>query len=478
LISAALTATCLLLLCQTSAHAQGGMPLWTNVFRGSDYPAALAIDSSGNFFVAGGSSSGDYVTIKCSNEGVPLWTNYYNGPANLNDHATAIVVDRIGNVFVSGTSEDIRGRDKYVLIKYSNAGVPLWTNRYEPEHQVYAIAVDSEGNVYNGPTNGAVVASAIAVDGSGNVFVTGSSSAANGYFDYATIKYSNSGVPLWTNRYNGPVNNQDVANAIAIDVNGNVFVTGYSTGNGTYLDYATLKYSNAGAPLWTNRYNGPTNQGDSAQAIAVGSNGNVFVTGSSDNGYFFVGNVFVTDLAYATIAYSNSGLPLWTNRYDGPPHNSDSATAIAVDSVGNVFVTGHSTVDSLPTPAIEDWATVAYSKTGEPLWENRYNSPDNLYSRANAIAVDQAGNVFVAGFAGHADGYYYTTIKYSSSVPPHVRLDFQKLNNELVLSWTNVGFNLQSAPTITSTFTNIPGATSPYTNSLAAPRQFFRLTGN
>ena len=49
---------------------------------------------------------------------------------------------------------------------------------------------------------------------------------------------------------------------------------------------------------------------------------------------------------------------------------------------------------------------------------------------------------------------------------------------ELVLSWTNAGFNLQSAPTMTSTFTNIPGATSPYTNSLAAPRQFFRLAGN
>jgi hypothetical protein len=66
------------------------------------------------------------------------------------------------------------------------------------------------------------------------------------------------------------------------------------------------------------------------------------------------------------------------------------------------------------------------------------------------------------------------TIKYSSSIPPP-RLDFQKLNNQLVLSWTNSGFNLQSAPFATGTFTNVPGATSPYTNSMNGARQYFRL---
>ncbi len=77
------------------------------------------------------------------------------------------------------------------------------------------------------------------------------------------------------------------------------------------------------------------------------------------------------------------------------------------------------------------------------------------------------------------DGYDdYVTIKYSSSVPPPVHLDFQLLGNQLLLSWTNAGFSLQSAPAITGTFTNIPGATSPYTNPLTGPQQFFRLKGN
>jgi len=86
--------------------------------------------------------------------------------------------------------------------------------------------------------------------------------------------------------------------------------------------------------------------------------------------------------------------------------------------------------------------------------------------------------VFVTGYAVASDDHaYYTTIKYSSSVPPP-RLDFQLLNNQLVLSWTNAGFNLQSAHAVTGSFTNHPAATSPYTNALTTSQQFFRLNGN
>jgi hypothetical protein len=54
----------------------------------------------------------------------------------------------------------------------------------------------------------------------------------------------------------------------------------------------------------------------------------------------------------------------------------------------------------------------------------------------------------------------------------------EKVNNQLVLSWTNAGFSLPSAPAVTGTFTNISGATSPYTNSLTGAQQFFRLKGD
>jgi hypothetical protein len=71
----------------------------------------------------------------------------------------------------------------------------------------------------------------------------------------------------------------------------------------------------------------------------------------------------------------------------------------------------------------------------------------------------------------------YATIKYSGIVPV-VRLDFQSLNNQLILSWTNVGFVLQSAPEPTGPFTNVTGATSPYTNDFSGGQEFFRLISN
>jgi hypothetical protein len=93
------------------------------------------------------------------------------------------------------------------------------------------------------------------VDGSGNVFVTGKSSLSSNRdpfssSDYATIKYSSAGVPLWTNRYSGPGNIADYARAVAIDGSGNAFVTGASW-NGSSYDYVTIKYSSAGVPLLT-----------------------------------------------------------------------------------------------------------------------------------------------------------------------------------------------------------------------------------
>jgi len=143
-----------------------------------------------------------------------------------------------------------------------------------------------------------------------------------------------------------------------------------------------------------------------------------------------------------------------------------------LDSSGNVFVTGPSWNGSN-----NDLVTLAYSNAGVPLWTNRY-APIVNPVRPPTIAVDQIGNVFVTGASYNGTNLDYVTIKYSSSIPPTVRLDFQRVNNQLVLSWTNAGFNLQTAPAISGPFTNIPTAMSPYTNLLTAPQQFFRLVGN
>src|SRR5205085_1111152 len=151
---------------------------------------------------------------------------------------------------------------------------------------------------------------------------------SSGVYNYATIAYSEAGVPLWTNRYDGPRGDSSSATAIAVDGSGNVFVTGTSVGSAASYNYATIAYSGAGVPLWTNRYDGPWGAGDQASAVAVDGSGNVFVTGYFAAGYSFGGYSYDC----ATIKYSGTGVPLWTNRYNGPANFSDIATAIAVNT--------------------------------------------------------------------------------------------------------------------------------------------------
>jgi uncharacterized delta-60 repeat protein len=436
--------------CAPLNFAQGGIPLWTNRYNGptgrAEWALATAVDGGGNVFVTGSSSNGtndDYATLKFSSAGVPLWTNRYNGPANYHDGTLAMALDSSGNVFVAGYSYGSSGSSDYATIAYSSAGVPLWTNRYDGRAN-YAdgatgIAVDSAGNVfvtgysgnnsfdydyttiayssagvalwtnrYDGPANAYDKAVAIAVDTRGNVFVTGYSYGSSGHSDYATIAYSSAGVALWTNRYSGS-NTNEYATDIAIDSNGNVFVTGHSYGGSGNYDYATIAYSRTGVPLWTNRYNGPANTHDYASDAAVDTSGNVFVTGNS-------GRPTASD--YATIAYSSAGVPFWTNRYNGPANSWDEAYSVAVDSSGNVFVTGSSRGSSNNY----DYATIAYSRAGVPLWTNRHNGPGN-WEEAYAVTVDSDGNVFVTGRSiGSSGSLEYATIKYTSSVLPRLSI--------------------------------------------------------
>ena len=142
-------------------------------------------------------------------------------------------------------------------------------------------------------------------------------------------------VEAWVQRYSHPGDSRDSAQKVVTDNAGNVIVAGYTDDRISGADFLIIKYSGAGMPLWTNRYNGPGNADDYANAVAVDGSGNVFVTGSSDG----IG----TGPDYATVGYSSSGVPLWTNRYNGVGTNLwDQAAAIAVDSGGNVFVTGSS----------------------------------------------------------------------------------------------------------------------------------------
>jgi streptogramin lyase len=93
--------------------------------------------------------------------------------------------------------------------------------------------------------------------------------------------------------------------------------------------------------------------------------------------------------------------------YNGPAKKADSAKAIAVDSSGNVYVTGTS------SGATDDYATIKYNTNGKQLWVKRYNGPADSFDGAYAIAVDSSGNVYVTGWSYGLDGTSdMATIKY------------------------------------------------------------------
>ena len=378
---------------------------WVARYNGSgmfDGANAIAVDANGNVYVTGYSygsgTSSDYATIKYDTNGNELWTARYNGLGNGYDYAAAIEVDASGNVYVTGYSVGSGTSSDYATIKYDTDGKQLWVSRY------------------NGPGNGYDYAFAIAVDANGNVYVTGGSPGSGTSSDYATIKYDTNGNELWLARYNSPGNSYDQAAAIAVDANGNVYVTGYSYGSGTSSDYATIKYDTNGNQLWVARYDGRDNSYDLATDIAVDASGNVYVTGGSYDS--------VTSNDYATIKYDTNGNQLWLARYNGPGNFSDSASAIAIDAGGNVYVTGISAGSYIYLNEDYAYATIKYDTNGNELWVARYNYNSAVTSDdiATAIAVDANGNVYVTGRVGANDGEYYflydyATIKYVQGMP-------------------------------------------------------------
>lgn len=203
----------------------------------------IVTDRSGNVYVTGdaGTMDGifDYLTIKYTESGDTAWTRTYDSPGGDDDWPTDLVVDRSGNVIVTG-----RGGDDFATVKYDPNGVELWSAIYDAGGTDEALALD--------------------VDGSGAVYAAG---RASGFF--ATVKYSPAGVREWVTTQVGTC-----AYDVAVDGSADVYVCG--RGNDGY-GYLTAAYDSGGTEQWAMRYAGT--YASHALAVATNGEGDVYVTG-------------------------------------------------------------------------------------------------------------------------------------------------------------------------------------------------------
>ena len=375
----------------TVKYSPNGDLLWAKTYAGSatgvDYGYALAVDQSGNTYV-GGFGNGDNPTfdifvLKYSSNGDPVWTQRWSSPIQTySAYAYSIAVDKQENVYVTGFMSDGLTDGEFITLKYDSTGNLQWSARY------------------NGSPNQIDYSNCIVVDDSGNSYITGWSGGANNLHDMTTIKYSPNGDELWVKRYNGSADDNDYAYRAALDPSGNVYVTGQSVETGSDNDITTIKYAANGDEIWVRHYDGPAHGYDAGQSIAVDADGNAYVTGnhtlatglecvtlkysaagdllwtSSFNGPDATGGVFIsialddTASAYvtgfvfsggagdsATVKYDSNGIEQWAQLYDGPGHSSDGAYAIAIDINHNVAIAGYSTGNGTDY----DYTTIKYS---------------------------------------------------------------------------------------------------------------------
>ena len=425
---------------------------WTGYYNsptnGSDQVRDMAVDNADNVYVTGKSSASatgnDFATVKYNSAGVQQWAVRYNSQSNFSDLPVGMAVDGSGNVYVAG-SKSLGGSYGLInLVKYNSSGVHQWTVRCGDS--VYtaspgAVALDGSGNIYVGgliktysTDDGSYLLAKFSPNGDsiwkrtydpsvypqglgsgitclkvdGNfIYAAGKSYNTDGLFTLYTslriIKYDLNGNTIWMSN-DSLINGSDEVVGMDIDPTGNIFVTcNYGT------DILTFKFNSAGSRLWKTLYTGIAGSYyDIVTGIAADHSGNAVLSANSRR------SPENNSDDYATLKYDPNGNLLWEKFYNGTMNSSDYPYDVATDASDNVYVTGY----SLETGFNFNAVTIKYNSSGILQWKTSFDGGNNENDdRGNLIEIDGKGNVIIAGYAnqaGHNEDFM--AVKYSQTV--------------------------------------------------------------
>lgn len=402
-------------------YNSAGTLQWTQQYNGLanyyDFATALVIDGSNNVFVTGAVSNDtlnptintDVILLKYNSSGVLQWVSTYAGPAGYFDAGTDLYVTSAGVVALTGSSMNSSFNMDYVTILYNSSGVQQWATVYDHSSHLNDVPVKISRKGSSIVVGGAVQTGAgsydwavlqynasgvqtaftsstggspaidsvfdMMEDASGNIYIAGSTLTPTHGYDYDLVKLDSNLVIQWEKTYDGAGHLDDVIRSVKADAAGNVYVTGLTTTTSQGLNYLTQKYNSAGTLIWSQSYNDSLNGDDEAHALVLdNAETSLYVTGFSYTDS-------LNGINYYTLKYDSAGTQQWAIPFDGDKHLRDKATNIAIDTTGNVIVTGESEVSA----GTYEYATVRYveKQTIVPTDFNSEPTPASFLYYAN-----------------------------------------------------------------------------------------------
>ena len=232
----------------------------------------------------------------------------------------------------------------------------------------------------------------VSVDGLGNVYVSGYTNgdlggSSAGNMDEFLRKYTVSGSLVWTQQTG--TSGSEYNRGVAADSSGNVFTVGI-TGTSTVAqtDIYLNKYDTSGDLVWSHQFG--TSSNDYSEDVALDSMGNVYITGQT------WGNFGGTNAGYYDAflsKYDSSGELLWATQWGF--NCNDRSKSVTVDNEGNVYIAG-TTETGIEGP--NEAFLNKYNASGTLLWSRQMGSSGTEYG--TGVSVDNLGNVYVSGITG------------------------------------------------------------------------------